>query len=138
MNRERWDIDALRAGAAVSMVFAAPLVLLARFVESRDSDSAVPLWLSLAAWMGFILGAGCAAWIQRLDLPLSHGLVTAVVTFAVVQAVLVIFKLARGGDVEWFIVFFGLSMAGGAGLIGGFIGARLRSKGFRPSGMERS
>ena len=119
-------------------MFAAPLVLLARLVESRDSDSAVPLWLWLAACMGFILGAGCAAWFQRLDLPLSHRLVTAVVTFAVVQAVLVIFKLARGGDVEWFIVFFGLSMAGGAGLIGGFIGARLRSKGFRPSGMERS
>ena len=137
LDPARWDVPALRAGASVSMTFAVPLVLLARFVQSRDPESSVPLWLSVGAWAGFVLGAGCAAWMQQLDLPLKHGLVTAVATFALVQVVLVVLKLARGGDVDWFVVFFGVTMVAGAGLVGGIVGARLRAKGFQPTRMEQ-
>ena len=74
---QRWDTAALRMGAMVSLIFAIPFSIGASWAASRDS-TALAIWLVLGAIGGFTLGAGCAAWVQRLDLPLSHGLVTAV------------------------------------------------------------
>ena len=91
----------------------------------------------LGAVGGFTLGAGCAAWVQRLDLPLSHGLVTAVGTYSAAQMIFIIVRLVSGNTVNWFGAFFNLSVVGGVGLIGGWIGRRLRAKGFVPS-FERS
>lgn len=132
---DRWDFDALRAGGLVALVFAVPFSIGATWAADRD-DSALALWLSLGAVLGFVLGAGCAAWVQRRELPLSHGIATAVGTYAIAQAVFIAVKLARGSDVNWFASLFNLSVMGGAGLIGGLLGKRLRDRGFRPSGME--
>lgn len=130
----RWDRDALRAGASVALVFAVPFSIGARWAaESRD-DSALAFWLSVGAAAGFVLGAGCAAWVQRRDLPLTHGLATAIGTYVVAQAVFILVRLIRGDDVNWFAALFNLSVVAGAGLIGGSLGGRLRAKGFRPSG----
>ncbi len=135
MNETRWDLVALRAGGAVALVFAVPFSIAATWAADRD-DSALALWLSIGAVLGFVLGAGCAAWVQRKDLPLSHGLATAVGTYVLAQAVFILIKLIRGSDVNWFAALFNLSVMAGAGLIGGLLGKRLRDKGFRPSGME--
>lgn len=129
----RWDLDALRAGGSVALVFAVPFSLAATWAADRD-DGALALWLSVGAVLGFVLGAGCAAWVQRKDLPLSHGLATAIVTYSLAQAVFITVKLARGSDVNWFAALFNLSVIAGAGLIGGMLGRRLRDRGFRPSG----
>ncbi|MFW2332854.1 hypothetical protein [Ilumatobacter sp.] len=131
----RWDVDALRAGGVVALVFAVPFSIGATWAADRD-DSALALWLSLGAVLGFVIGAGCAAWVQRKDLPLSHALVTAIGTYAIAQTVFIVVKLLRGSDVNWFAALFNLSVMGGAGLIGGLLGRRLRDKGFRPSGLE--
>ena len=131
----RWDVDALRAGGVVALVFAVPFSIGAGWAAGRD-DSGLAIWLSLGAVMGFVLGAGCAAWVQRKDLPLSHGLVTAVGTYALAQTVFIVIELARSDEVNWFAALFNLSVVGGAGLIGGMLGKRLRDKGFRPSGLE--
>ncbi|MFT3854931.1 MAG: FAD-linked oxidase C-terminal domain-containing protein [Ilumatobacteraceae bacterium] len=64
--------------------------------------SSAPIWLSLLALIGFFLGAGIAAWVQARDLPLVHGIVTAIVTYVVTQAVFVIIRLALGREVRWF------------------------------------
>jgi uncharacterized membrane protein YfcA len=96
------------------------------------------LWLSIGAVLGFVLGAGCAAWVQRKELPLTHGLATAVGTYAVAQTVFIVIKLARGSEVNWFAALFNLSVMAGAGLIGGLLGKRLRDRGFRPSVREGS
>lgn len=138
MSSERWDFDALRAGGAVALVFAVPFSLAARWAADSKDDSALALWLSLGAIVGFVLGAGCAAWVQRRELPLSHGLATAIGTYVLAQAVFIIIRLARDNDVNWFAALFNLSVVAGAGLIGGVLGQRLRSRGFRPSGMESS
>lgn len=135
IDGRRWDIDALRAGGSVALVFAVPFSLGASWAADRD-DSALALWLSIGAVLGFVLGAGCAAWVQRKDLPLSHGLATAVGTYALAQTVFIVIKVARGSDVNWFAALFNLSVMAGAGLIGGLIGQRLRDRGFRPSGPE--
>lgn len=132
-DARRWDTDALKAGATVSLVFAVPFAIAARLVADRDDGGSLAAWLSLGALIGFTIGAGCAAWLQRLDLPLSHGLVTAIATYTGTQAVLIVVKLARGGDVNWFGTLFTLSAVSGAGLLGGFLGKRLRAQGFRPT-----
>jgi len=129
----RWDLDALRAGGMVALVFAVPLSIGASWAADRD-DSALAIWLSIGAVLGFVLGAGCAAWVQRLDLPLSHGLATAIGTYALAQAVFIAIKLLRGNDVNWFAALFNLSVMAGAGMVGGLLGKRLRDRGFRPSG----
>ena len=138
MTEGRWDIDALRAGGMVALVFAVPFSLAARWAADSRNDSDLALWLSLGAVIGFVLGAGCAAWVQRRDLPLSHGLATAIGTYVAAQAVFIVIRLIRGSEVNWFAALFNLSVVAGAGLIGGLLGQRLRSKGFRPSGMEQS
>jgi len=135
-STQRWDTTALRMGAMVSLVFAIPFSIGASWAASRDATS-LAVWLVLGAVGGFTLGAGCAAWVQRLDLPLSHGLVTATGTYSATQAVFILVQVVTGGTVNWFGAFFNLSVVAGVGLIGGWIGRRLRAKGFIPS-FERS
>lgn len=129
----RWDVDALKAGAMVALVFAVPFSIAARWAADSRDDSALALWLSLGAVAGFVLGAGCAAWVQRCGMPLAHGLVTALGTYVVAQAVFIVVRLVRGADVNWFAALFNLSVVAGAGLVGGLLGRHLQAKGFRPS-----
>ena len=128
----RWDFDAIRAGAGVSLVFAVPFAIAARWAADSRHDDTLALWFSLGALVGFVLGAGCAAWVQRTGTPLSHGIVTAVGTYIVAQAVFAIIRLVRGDDVHWFAIFFNLTVVLAAGLVGGLLGQKLRSRGFVP------
>lgn len=138
VTQGRWDRDALTAGASVALVFAVPFSIAARWAaESRD-DAVLAFWLSVGAVVGFVLGAGCAAWVQRVDLPLTHALVTAIGTYCAAQTAFITVRLLRGDDVNWFAAVFNLSVVVGAGLVGGALGRRLRVKGFRPRGMEGS
>ena len=133
MNAERWDVAALRAGGMVALVFAVPFSIAARWAaESRD-DAGLATLLTLGAVFGFVLGAGCAAWVQQVGLPLTHGITAAVATYVVAQAVFVVVRLLFGNSVNWFAVLFNLTIAAVAGLFGGFLGGRLRAKGFMPS-----
>ena len=129
----RWDIDALRAGGSVALVFAVPFSIAARWAAESRNDDALALWLTVGAVAGFVLGSGCAAWVQRRDLPISHGLVTAIATYSLAQAAFIVVRLLRGSDVNWFAALFNLSVVAGAGLVGGLLGARLARSGARPS-----
>lgn len=130
----RWDFDAIRAGGMVALVFAVPFSIGARWAADRQDDSGLAVLLSVGALVGFLIGAGCAAWVQRLDLPLSHGLVTALGTYVAAQGVFILIKLIRGGDINWFGVLFTGSTVAGVGLVGGVLGRRLRNRGLRPTG----
>lgn len=134
LNPDRWDVDALKAGGMVALVFAVPFSIVARWAADSRDDSALATWMSLGAVIGFVLGAGCAAWVQRRELPLSHGLVTAIATYVAAQAVFIVVRLIRGTDVNWFAALFNLSVVAGAGLVGGWLGGRVRAKGFVPRG----
>ncbi len=137
VNEQRWDVDALRAGGLVALVFAVPLSVAASWAAGRD-DTALAIWLTVGAVLGFVLGSGCAAWVQRRDLPLTHALATAIGTYVLAQTVFIAVRVLRGGEVRWFAALFNLSVVAGAGLVGGFLGQRLRDRGFRPSGTEPS
>jgi hypothetical protein len=128
----RWDSAALRAGASVSLVFAVPAAVIARLVADSAGPGIIPL-LYLVFIGGFIVGGGCAAWVQRVGMPLMHGLVAAGATYAAAQAVLIVVELLTGDSVDWFNVIFQLTVVLGAGLIGGVLGGRLRARGMLPS-----
>ncbi len=128
----RWDWAAVRAGAAVSLIFALPLAIGARIAGNGDHE-AVAVGLSIGATIAFFVGAGCAAWIQRVGFPLSHGLVTAGGTYVAAQAVFIVVRLARGEEVRWFAAMFTLTFVMFAGLLGGLAGQRLRSAGIQPT-----
>ncbi len=135
VNPQRWDVPAIKAGGMVCLVFAVPFSIGSRWAADGD-DSTLATFLVIGAVLGFVLGAGCAAWVQRVGLPLSHGIVTAVGTYLAAQTVFVLIRLARGSDVRWFALLFNLSVTVLAGLVGGIIGERLRAKGFRPRHMQ--
>ena len=132
----RFDPQALRAGASVCLVFAIPFSIAARWAADNDNSGLATL-LSLAAIAGFVLGAGVAAWFQQRDYPLAHGLVTALATYVAAQAVFIVVKGIRGGEIHWFAALFNVAPVLGAGLLGGFLGMRLQRKGFIPSAQRR-
>lgn len=123
----RWDLDALRSGAAICLVLAIPFTVL-----GLVSDGARVISF-FGAVVGFIIGSGSAAWAQRCGTPLSHALVTAIGTYVAAQSVFVVLRLVTGRDVNWFGVFFTLSIVSFAGIVGGFLGSRMQAKGFVPS-----
>ena len=125
----RWDWPAIRAGGGVALVFAVPLTLVSAVVD----DQGLSTLLFFGALFGFVLGAGCAAWVQRTGTPMSHALVTAGGTYLLAQAVFVAIRLITGDEVRWFAVFFTLSLVLVAGLVGGILGSRLQAKGYHPS-----
>lgn len=127
----RWDWDALRAGGAISLFFAVPVTLIAAIIDS-DNGLLTALFFFVPLF-GFVLGSGCAAWVQRCGTPLSHGVVCASVAYLVAQAVFITLRLVRGESVQWFGVFFTLGVVGLAGLFGGVLGSRLQARGIRPS-----
>ncbi len=127
----RWDPPAIRAGAIISLVLAVPITIVAAVVDPDDPGARAAFFF--AAFGGFVIGAGCAAWVQRSGTPLSHGMVTAVGTYAAAQALFVVFRLIAGDEVNWFGVIFTGTLVALAGLAGGFLGSRLQAKGIRPS-----
>lgn len=131
------DWRAVRAGGSVALLVAVPFSFAARWFADNGDDSGAATWLSLLALIGFVLGAGIAAWVQVRDLPLIHGIVTAILTYLLAQAVFVVVRLVLGRDVRWFAVFFNLTAVALAGLIGGFIGSALHRRGLYPKSIER-
>lgn len=127
----RWDVDALRAGAGVTLVFAVPFFVFAALLDSDSTGTNTLLFFGFV--FGFTLGAGCAAWVQQVGAPFSHGIVTASGTFIIVQAVLILVALARGSTINWLSIFFTLTFVAFAGLMGGVLGNRLQRRGFVPS-----
>jgi hypothetical protein len=132
------DWNALRAGGSVALVFAIPFSIAARIVADRDNGAGAASLLSLAALIGFVLGAGVAAWAQQLQLPLKHGLICAVGTYVAAQTIFIIIRAIRGNDVRWLAALFNLTAVAVAGLIGGGLGSVLRRRGFVPSSNRRS
>lgn len=134
----RWRIDAdpaaIRAGAGVALVFAVPFQIGAQVV---GGDSGWSLPLRLLSLVGFLLGAGVAAWVQQRDLPLAHGLVTAIGAFAIAQLCFIVARAIGGHDLRLLAAFANLAPVAGVGLIGGRLGQALQRSGAMPS-IQRS
>ena len=127
------DVQAVRSGASVCLVFAVPFSLAARWAADSRDDSGLAILLTLGALGGFVLGAGVAAWTQRTGLPLYHGLITASGTYLVAQAVFIAARLLTGREVRWYAALFNVTPVLFAGVIGGVLGSLLLKRGIRPS-----
>jgi hypothetical protein len=127
----RWDLEAVRAGIGVCLLLAIPLTLIAAFVGSDSAGLNAVFFFG--AMFGFVLGGGCAAWVQRCGTPLSHGVITTIVAYLGAQSVFVTIRLLRGESVNWFGVFFTLSLVILAGVAGGILGSQLQARGLVPS-----
>lgn len=127
------DFPALRQGAVVALAIGAPCAIGSSVLaNSDDQDTALVALLYLGAVVGFMLGAGIAAWVQRKATPLTHGVVCAGGTYLLVQILFSIIRLARGKDVSWLGLFFTFTVVLFAGVIGGVLGGMLQRKGFKP------
>jgi hypothetical protein len=127
----RFDTAALRAGIAVCLVFSVPLTVLAAFVDT-DSSGLNALFF-FGAMAGFVIGAGCAAWIQQRGTPLSHGIVAAIVAYVGAQTLFIVIRVVTDRGVNWLGVVFTLSLVMVAGLFGGLLGSLLQARGVVPS-----
>lgn len=132
------DWNALRAGGSVSLVFAIPFSIAAIIVADGDKKSTAAVLLSLAAIIGFVLGAGVAAWTQQLNLPLKHGVICAVGTYAIAQAAFIIVRAIRGDEIRWLADIFNFTAVAVAGLIGGALGSVMHRRGFYPTSTRSS
>jgi hypothetical protein len=117
----------------VALVFAIPFSIAARIVADGDGSAGAASLLSLAALIGFVLGAGVAAWAQQLRLPLKHGIICAVGTYVAAQTVFIIVRSIRGDEVRWLAAIFNLTAVAVAGLIGGGLGGMMHRRGLFPS-----
>ena len=127
----RWDEDAIRAGASVCIGLAVPFRILAAFVG--DDGSTLDAILFVVFLVFFVIGSGCAAWVQRRGTPLSHALVTAAGSYLAMEAVFLVIRLIRGTPIPWFGILFTLMLVLSCGILGGLFGSRLQSQGYRPS-----
>jgi hypothetical protein len=66
----------------------------------------------------------------------AHGIVTAAVSYIVPQAVLIVIKIARGGEVRWTGQIFNLTIMFTMGVLGGLLGSSMRKHGARPRGQR--
>lgn len=134
----RWDRDAIVAGVSVAAMIAIPAAVLGRWGTDRDWDTAGILVINLISLGGLFLGAGVAAWRQRVGTPLSHGLVVGLGSYVAIQAVFVTIRLLRGAEVSWGGVIGNVFLALGAGLAGGYAGLILLRRNILPPGSERT
>lgn len=128
----RFDLVAIRRGAGVAAMFAVPIQVIARIAVDEDRRSGWTSLITLAILAALVLGSGVAAWHQRRNTPLSHGVVTAAAVYIVLQVVFSIVKVLQGDSIAWgrIIVSLGLSLV--AGVCGGLLGSTLLRRGMEP------
>ena len=127
------DRAALRDGVSVAALGAVPFGIVAQFLGGDDASGSTRALLVLAVVGALVLGAGVAAWRQTQGRPLTHALVTALATFAAIQAVGIVRRLVVGEPVHWSRIASGAVVSLAAGLAGGLLGTLLLAQGMTPS-----
>ncbi len=129
----RLDTQALRDGAVVTLMFALPPTLVARFILDNGSEPSgwAPL-LSLIAVGGFVLGSGVAAWREQVRRPMTHAVLAGAGVFIVAQAVFLVVRVATNGEVRVMRILTSFSLSLVASVIGGLLGNFLQKNGPSP------
>lgn len=112
-------------------MLAVPFRLLAA-VAGTDSGGLNAL-LYFAYLVLFVIGAGCAAWVQRVGTPISHAMVAALGSAFLVELVFIAIRVVRGTSIEWIASFVTISFIVVGSTFGGILGSRLRARGLYPS-----
>ena len=123
------DRAALLAGIVTAVIICVPAALIGQAIDdssTNDNPSAGALLLVAVVLVGLAIGATVAAMRQEVGAPLVHGIVTAIVTFVLVQGIGVIRHLVTDEDILWSRVLSSALLSMVAGTIGGLIGGRLK------------
>ena len=126
-----WDMTAIREGGSVIAMIAVPAAIITRLVFNEDKPSTTATLVAVLTLLMFVIGAGVAAWRQERGTPLSHGIVTAVGVFVVIQFVFGIIRVLSGHPLNFGRIMVSFTLTAFAGLIGGFLGSFLQSRGIR-------
>jgi hypothetical protein len=127
------DRQALVEGASVAALTAVPFGVVARLVTTNDRASGWAALLAVLVLVGLLLGAGVAAWRQQVGTPMTHGLLTAVGVFVVIQLVGIARRALAGDALHWSRISSSLVLTLIAGLVGGLLGSFLQRSGVRSS-----
>jgi hypothetical protein len=124
---EEIDRDAIRAGALVATVIAAPAGAAQLLLDSRyGAEASAPLGLVIL--LAFAAG-GYQAGKRSKARPLTDGALGAMLAFAVVQAVFLVLGALGAGDdqsVHPAAIVFSAMLATSCGIVGGQVGATRR------------
>lgn len=129
IDRNGWDTGALRDGIGVAALGAVPFGVVGRLVLDEDANSGLLGFFALLVLGALVLGGAIAGWRQRVGRPLSHGIVTALATFAAVQAIGVVRRLVAGDDIRWGRIASSALLSLIAGTIGGLVGGFVQRRG---------
>ena len=119
------DLDAVRDGALVAALIAVPAGVLAQVLDDEDATSNG--WVSILALvvlLGLVIGAAVAAARQRTGTPLTHGILTAVGVFVVVQVIGILRRTLADDGITWSRIASSFLLSLMAGVVGGLIGSR--------------
>jgi hypothetical protein len=114
------DPRAVALGVAVGFVIAFPGLVLGGITD-------------IAAFVIFVFAgmtsAGFVAGSKRLDTPLTHGIVAALITYALAAVIAIALLLAKGDDLHPAVYVFNAGVAAGLGLFGGYLADRRAAHG---------
>jgi putative membrane protein (TIGR04086 family) len=114
------DRNALLRGMLVASLIAVPFALLGLGVS--DNGLGWAGWVSvIGVMLGLTIGGFLAARDQRVEAPLTHGIITAVGVYVIVQAVGVVKRVITDEDLRWSKYASSLLLAVVAGTIGGLL-----------------
>jgi hypothetical protein len=125
------DDEALRQGVFIAAGIAVPAALIGLlFVDDATgaSNDGWTVLFPLLVLAGLVLGAGCAAWVQRRGAPLTHGIATALIVFVGVQLIGIARRVISNESINWGRVASSLLLSLLAGTIGGLLGGWLAGR----------
>ncbi len=131
IDRAAWDRHALRDGISVAALGAVPFGVIGRLIVGEDGSRSVLALFTFLVLIALLMGGAIAAWRQNVGRPLTHGIVTALVTFAAVQAVGIVRRVVGGDDIRWGRVVSTALLTLMVGTIGGLVGGFMQSRGAR-------
>jgi putative membrane protein (TIGR04086 family) len=122
----RTDLRALAVGVWVAVAVALPAVLIAQIADAVTSGEdppviVYPLFVVTLAGLGL---GGFVAASKRPDAPLRHGILAALVAFAVMQGIGVVRNLVAGNDIAVVPIAFNATISALLGLVGGLVADR--------------
>ncbi len=125
------DREALRQGVFIAAGIAVPAALVGLlFVDDAPgaSNDGWTVLFPVLVLAGLVLGAGCAAWVQRSGAPLTHGIATALIVFVGVQMIGIARRTISNETINWGRVASSLLLSLLAGTIGGLLGGWLAGR----------
>ncbi len=126
MTTSLLDGRAVVGGAIVGLAVAVPTIVVASVVDVDADSNAV--FLPFLIYLAGLVAGGWRAGRLRPDAPLSNGGVAAIATYAVLAVVASVIRVASDRSLDVVSLAFNAFLAGSAGILGGLIATRRRSR----------